>query len=44
MDEIQENMMGQQIAIGRAVRGAKVPTLKGGEVSLSYVQCFMYLL
>ena len=23
--------------------GSKVPTLKGTEVSLSYVQCFLYL-
>ena len=28
---------------GRTVWGPKVPTLKGTEVSLSYVQCFLYL-
>ena len=27
----------------RTVRGPKVPTLKGTKVSLSYVQCFLYL-
>ena len=31
------------IAIGRTVWGPKVPTMKGTEVSLSYVQCFLYL-
>ena len=30
-------------AVGRAVWGPKVPTLKGTEASLSYVQCFLYL-
>ena len=55
MDKIQENMMGQLMVIltkdldsgrdtGRAVWGPKVPTLKGTEVPLSYVQCFLYLL
>ena len=44
VDEIQENMTGQLIVIGRIVWGPKVPTLKGTEVSLSYVQCFLYLL
>ena len=29
--------------IGRTVCGPNVPTLKGSEVSLSYVQCFLYL-
>ena len=43
VDEIQENMMGQLMAIGRNMWGPKVPTLKGTEVSLSYVQCFLYL-
>ena len=42
--EIQENMMGQLMEIGRTVWGPNVPTLKGTEVSLSYVQCFLYLL
>ena len=36
INEIQENMMGQLVAIGRTVWGPKVPTLKGTE-SLSYV-------
>ena len=43
MDEIQENMTGQLMAIGRTVWGPKVPTLKGTEASLSYVQCFSHL-
>ena len=43
VDEIQENRMGQLMAIGRTVWGPKVPTLKGSEVSLSYKQCFSYL-
>ena len=34
---------GQLMAIGRTVWGPKVPTLKGTEVSLSCVQCFLYL-
>ena len=44
IDEIQENTTGQLMTIGRTVWGPKVPTLKGTEVSLSYVQCFLYLL
>ena len=28
---------------GRTVWGPKVPTLKGTEASLSYIQCFLYL-
>ena len=45
IDEIQENMMEQEqlMVTGRTVWGPKVPTLKGTEVSLSYVQCFLYL-
>ena len=43
MDEIQENMIGQLMAIGRTVWSPKVPTLKGAEASFSYVQCFVYL-
>ena len=42
VDKIQENMMGQLMGIGRTVWGPKVPTLKGTEESLSYVQCFLY--
>ena len=34
---------GQLIAIGKTVWGPKVPGLKGSEASLSYVQCFLYL-
>ena len=30
--------------VGRTVWGPKVSTLKGTEISLSYVQCFLYLL
>ena len=43
IDEIQENMTGQLMVIGRTVWGPKVPTLKGSKSSLSYVQCFLYL-
>ena len=42
-DEIQEDTTGQLIETGRAVWGPKVPTFKGIEVTLSYVQCFLYL-
>ena len=35
---------GQLIAIGKTVWGPRVPILKGTEVSLSYVQCFLYLI
>ena len=42
--EIQENMMGQLMVIERTMWGPTVPTMKGTEVSLSYVQCFLYLL
>ena len=42
VNEIQENMMGQLMAIGRTVWGPQVPTLKGTEAPLSYVQCFLY--
>ena len=44
IDEIQENTTGQLVVIGRIVWGPKVPTLKGTQGSLSYVQCFLYLL
>ena len=37
IDEIQENMMGQLMPIGRTVWDPKVPTLKGAKASLSYV-------
>ena len=43
VNEIQKNVTGQLMAIGRTVWGSKVPTLKGTEVSLSHVQCFLYL-
>ena len=43
IDEIQENTMGQLMAIWRTVWGPNVPTLKRTEVSLSCVQCFLYL-
>ena len=42
--EIYENTTGQLMAIGRTVWGPKVPTLQGTEVSLSCVQCFLYLM
>ena len=44
VDEIQENTTGQLMATGRTVWGPKVPTLKKTEASLSYVQCFLYLI
>ena len=44
INEIQENMMGQLMTIGKILWGPKVPTSKGTEMSLSYVQCFLYLL
>ena len=44
IDEIQENMTGKLMVIGRIVWGPEVPSLKGTEASLSYVQCFMYFL
>ena len=44
INEIQENMTGQLMATGRTVWGPKMTTLKGAEASLSYVQCFLYLL
>ena len=34
---------GQLMVTGRTVWGPKVPILKGTEVSLSHVQCFLYL-
>ena len=43
INEIQENTTGQLMETGRTVWGPKVPTLKGTEASLSYVQCFLYL-
>ena len=43
IDEIQENTTGQLMATVRTLWGPKVPTLKGTEASLSYVQCFLYL-
>ena len=39
INDIQENMTGQLMMIGRTVWGPKVPTLKGAEASLSYAQC-----
>ena len=43
IDKIQENTMGQLMAIGRTMWSPKVSTLKGTEVSLSYLQDFLYL-
>ena len=42
INEIQEYTTGQLIEVGGTVWGPKVPTLKGTEVSLSYVHCFLY--
>ena len=41
---VQENKAEQLMVIGRTMWGPKVPTLKGTEVSLSYLQCFLYFL
>ena len=43
VDETQENMMGQLMVIGRTVWAPNVPSLKGTKMSLSYVQCFLFL-
>ena len=43
VSECQETTVGQLMAIGRTVWGPKVPTLKASRASLSYVQCFLYL-
>ena len=43
INKIQENKNGQMMAIGRTVWGLEVPTLKGTEASLSYIQCFLHL-
>ena len=43
INEIQENTMGQLMGTGRTMWGPEVPTMKGTEASLSYVQCFLYL-
>ena len=43
VDEIQENTKGQLMAIGRTLWGPKELTLKGTEASLTYVQCFLYI-
>ena len=43
INEIQQNTTGQLMVIGKTVWGPKVPTLKGTEASLSYVQCFLSL-
>ena len=43
IDDIQENTTEQLMVIQRTVWGPTVSTLKGTETSLSYVQCFLYL-
>ena len=43
INEIWENMTGQLMAIGRTLWDSSMPTLKGIEASLSYVQCFLCL-
>ena len=43
IDEIQENMTGQLMVIGRTVSDLKTPTFKWTDVSLSYVLCLLYL-
>ena len=40
IDKIQENRMGQLMMNGRTLWGPKVPTLKGIELSFSYIQFF----
>ena len=46
ISEIQKNMTGQLMAIGRTVWGSKVPALKGTEVycPMYDVSCILYLL
>ena len=44
VNEIQENTKRQLMAIGRTVWGPQVPALKRTEASLSWEQCFLYLL
>ena len=44
VDEIQENVTGQLMVIGKTLWGPKVSTLKEPEASLSCVQCFLYLI
>ena len=44
VDEILENTIGQLMSTRRNVWGPKVSTLKGTEVSFSYVQYFLYLI
>ena len=44
INAIQENTTEQLMVIGRPVWGPKMPTLKGTEASLPYVQCFLYLI
>ena len=43
VDEIEGNMMGQLMETGITMWGPKVPTLRGTKVSLSNIQCFLYL-
>ena len=43
ISEIQENMTGQLMVIGRTVWGPKVPTLKGSGSVTVLCQCFSYL-
>ena len=43
VNEIKENTTGHLMVTGRTVWGPKVPTLKGTEVSVSYVQLFLCL-
>ena len=42
IDEIQETVMGQLMAIGRTVGSPKVATLKRTETPLSYVQSCIF--
>ena len=43
VNETQESTTVQLMVTGRTVWSPKVPTLKRTEVSLSYIQCFLYL-
>ena len=43
INEIQKNKRGQLMATVRTMWSPYVPTLKGTEASLSYVQCFLHL-
>ena len=44
VDKTQENTTGQLMAIGKTEWDPNMPTLKGTEATLFYIQCFLYLI